>query len=729
MAERVYLFLNCADVRRIRSFYLKSDPVFMNSWNILRGIVDDYRAKFPTQFNPDDSSEVLWWGAGNYMARDMAIIYLVTGDEQYGRDIVRLLELVRTNTPAQQVPYTFFAPAPGGSEFSGGLLSDPRFGEVVYQSVLFSYQAVRDSSLMDDNQRQTYDAFFMNQAELLEQAAILRGNDSSLDSTMNRNLPLGANVAALTIAIAFPDNVDMQQLYQRVRPRLDWQLAYWWETDGGWGEDTEEYGFRVLEGLSLFAEALLKTDGENLYEEQFDGRSMHEFCSFFLDVLTPIGTTPALNESSHFFVDPGLFDLCGYRTGDAQLYFTADQYRKGQLSAYEVNTVQRLTPFHSVAWVGLRDQEVQFPAFNSILLPATGAAILRGGWETQNPYALLQFTASKVHEEFSFGALYLYANGPWLVGNGYELKVDEPTNQHSTLSFDDLNQTNTGGKAVAFADLGQTGIAAVRAQSYSNLEHTRSLLWIKHWGQWIVVDDAVSDPKIHTLQLRWYVRGDYQNTDNNLWTFTRKADVNTLLSIQMLPERTAKYTKISRQYDLESFVSDAVGVEMETSYPGKPVRLVSALTVSTNDTGAPTVTRKDSASATSIASAQNGERWLWMLTKSEYDKGTVLSDSLTGFAACTHYKAKILQGYCLMNGSRYSSEGFNLIASNHPVYLEADFLAGEVQIEATIKSTITFYWPEKATAIMDSNAPVDFLQGGSLINLTVSPGQHDLIIN
>lgn len=80
--EGTFAFLDCADIRRIRQG-LAADPRASFDFENLTRIVDDYRASLPTSYNPNASWYVLWWGSGNYMARDMALVYLITGDLGY----------------------------------------------------------------------------------------------------------------------------------------------------------------------------------------------------------------------------------------------------------------------------------------------------------------------------------------------------------------------------------------------------------------------------------------------------------------------------------------------------------------------------------------------------------------------------------------------------------------------------------------------------------------------
>jgi hypothetical protein len=722
------MFLDCSDIRRIRDLYHSGNLEFLADWRITQKTVHEYLANFPTAFDPDASWNVLWWGSGgNYIARDIALLYLVTGDEDIARDILRLLELVRANTPQSASLSNFDSPNGRGEEYSGGVMSHPQYGAVPIQSTFFAYLSIRDTILLDDNQRATYDLFFQHQAELLEQAAIFRGNTTPLNSWINRNVPFAANVAALTIARAFPENPNMQALDVRLWPRLEWQLANWWEADGGWGENTQGYGFSMLESLLLLAETSLRNAGPNLYVQNFDGNSIRSMCRFYLETVTPEGTTPALNETSNDPIDPGLFSLCGFRTDDPQLYFSRKLYNEGRHNSYGVDATSFITPFHLLAWAGLDDRPAETPDHTSVLLPSTGVAILRNGWTRDSQYALLQFTASRVHQEYSYGTLYLYAHGPWLVGNGYNT-TGRPSDQHSTLAMDNSDQTNTGGELVAFADLGSTGIAAVTSSSYPNLQHTRLVLWNEPWSQWIVVDDAVGDMNQHTLQQRWYVRGGLIQKNDNVWIFSHESN-DFSLTIQMSPGGSATFSEISRHYDWEQWVSDANGVRMDVTYPGKPVRLITSFSTALQGDTVPVITRTDGLKGTQIDSRLQDTTWTWVLPDIVDTDGAIGNFALSGTAGCIWRNSADLSGYCLFNGASLSADGLLLAESSTPLSLEVDFEGNRIFVDGSIEETLTIYWPTTIKSIADQsghsveykleNNQLTFLIGSGLNTYTI----------
>ena len=710
MPDRVYFFLDCNDIRRIRRELASDNAEAKRAWGDLRSVVDDYRSNFPTTYDPADTSGALWWGSGNYVARDMALIYLITGDRAYARDIVRLLDLVKRNTPYRNHlgPHSF--------DFQG-LLSKPSYGEVVYQSLLFAYQTIQGSGLLTAKQQQEYESRFMHQALLLEEFVQL-GGEIPLSSHLNRNIRVAANTASASIALAFPNHPASRGLYQRARLRLDRQVKNWWEPDGGWGENTDSYGYRALEGLLILAETLRKNTGEDLYADDIGGKTLHALCAYYVKVLTPEGTSPAFNESNFLFVDPGLLQLCADRTADETLVFAAQDYLRGYYSTYGY-CCWTYTLFHMVAWAdSARSEAGTPPDYSSVLLPDTGVAVLRSGWEPQAQYLLVQFTASRVHHEFSYGTIYLYDRGPWLVGNGYHIPDDMPTDQHSTLSLDHSNQTYTSGTVLAFADIGQTAMASVTSRSYPNLQHTRTILWAKPWHHWIVVDDAtlISSAGAHTLQLRWYVKGFHVRREDNLWKF-RGGYNDRRFAIDMFTSTAAEYSPISRS-------DNAVGVEMEVDFKVSPLRLVTSLTSFLQYDELPEVTRTDYQQGTTIKSQLNGETWIWLLPIASAKEGQIGDSFVAGRAGCVRITEAGVQGYCLFSGKTLQHKGDTLVKAEKDLSVDVDLAEGKIYVDSPIATNLALRWPQPVSTIVDeAGMPVTFTTDNRMILFDIKEGQ------
>ncbi len=733
--EHVYLFLDCSDIRRIREQLGAGDPEYLRLWGDLRDSTDDYRGSFPTEYNPDRSYPALWWGVGNNIARHLGLLYLVTGKPEYARDMIRLLDLVRRNTPLTKDLYHFNMKTPDGDEFSGGLMSHPQYGGIVFQSVLFGYLAVRETVLLDDAQRQSDDQFLIHQAELLEQAAIMQANNTPINSSDNRNAPFGANLAAITIALAFKADPAMDALYARLRERVDWQLANWWEQDGGWGENTHHYGYRTFEEVLVFAETLEKLTGEALYTRDFGGHSIHTLCMYFQKVLVPEGDTLPINDTSFLFVDPGTLLLCSKRTGDPLLMFAAQQYLWGYEHGYQTGARGSFPLFDTLIWWDPAiTQDQPPPSWTSSVLPSTGLAMMRSNWSHEAQLGGLKYTASRVHNDYSFGEFFLYDHGPWLTGNGYHLANNEyersiHTASHSTLTLDNLQQTQVGGELAGFAALGNTGWMAVTSQSYPGLRHTRTVFWNRADHQWIVVDDAsLQSPAGHKLQDRWYVRGkeDAHNDQGN-WVFTRMDGSPGFLSIQFRSPLHGTYSWIYRSY--ADSLGDARGIAYEVTPVNNLTRLVTALTYMEEKPVDPPVVSRDDSGTGLLVTVDNGPAsptWTWALP----DPGSQIAETggirLEGAAGCTWQAPASLEGYCLYQGTSLANQDTTLITSDAPLSIEVDFKTGQVYLDAPTALTVSMRWVSPVHALVEANQPHDYESDEGLLTIHVEQGTHIL---
>lgn len=723
-----YLFLDCSDIARMRVAYQRNDEGFIEYWNLMLPKLPNLLQIKTLAYNPDASYGIIWNGSGNYVQRDAAIAFLVTGEENYFQLILDLLNLVHNNTPNVEHLVDYEKMMPDGNEHAGGMLSHPQFGAVVFQYALFSYLVIRDQPLLSPDQRSEFDAFFKKQAELLEEAAIFRGNDHPIDSKLNRNVPGGANIGALTIAAAFHDDPEMQALYERVYPIYAWQLGNWWEEDGGWGENTESYGFRVLHEILILAETAQKNIGEDLYKKSYNNRDIHLLCGFYRSVLTPEGSTPALNDTTHYFVDPGLLRLCAYRYSDSTLLFASDQYLRGRQSSYGKDSLSWDPPTWMLISYGLGDLTPSQPEFTSVNLPAYGASILRENWTESSQYGLLQYTQSKSHYEDAFGTFYLWDNGPWMVGNGYNIPAAKPTNQHSTLSFDNFSQNNSAGESLVFSStLPDLKAAVVTGTPFTQMKHSRSMLWLPDEHTWLIIDDIEANKKTHTLQLRWYVRGFTYKHNENQWIYKRVQNPD-LLTITMFPQTEAQYSQINRNYDMEEWVSNAMGVEMDTSYGGVPTRLVTAVT-STSGSTAPALTREDFSGGTKIAFVSSNISYDCYLPLIGYETISSETISLQGIAACASGVYPEITRVLLIEGTSIAIQNITFFKSEIPASIEINYPDKMITIESTKNvESLEVYWPQPVSSINENGIGIPFAQNGNTIIFSLSEGVHTLQI-
>jgi uncharacterized protein YraI len=648
--ERVYLFLDCDDIRRIRQ-EKRTNRDAIYAMSVLSQGIETYRRAFPTHYYPEGSG-VLWWGGGHYVARDLGLLYLITGTQSYATDIARLLEMVVRDTPSRNPS--------GGPE--SGLFIHPKHGAAVIQSLVFAYLTIRDTDLLNDEQRQTYDQFFIGQAVLLEEYS--PWPETTPPPEINQNVYLSADLAEATLALAFPENPTAQMLYTSAYERLTRRLTFRFDSDGGWYEQTDNYAAGLLEGLLTYAETELKR-GNNLYEMDFGDHSIHTICEWFVKVMTPVGLLPAINDGVWGALEPGLLNLCAARTGDPALRYAYVRYVSGVQSSHFPEMRDLLSPFGTLAWADSTLVAAP-PAWTSVLMPGTGLAILRSGWGAADQYLLLQFTDTTVHRHFSYGSIVLHDVVPLMIDNGYHLGINYErsisTADHSTLALNDANQTFTHSTATFFAALPRSAMVSVIAEPYPNFSHRRTVLWITPLHRWVVVDDAdlAYGSGSDSLQLRWYVKTYDDEHQDGHWTFFD----NQRLTLDLLPGLPAEYRARTRTYEYWNS-SNASSAEMQVVPSEWPVRLVSV--IASRRPADSRVTRTDSADGTLIQGENSdGLAWAWLLPSGFPGSAQVQEMGVTGQAGCVVKQDEALQSYCLMGGTALSDGQRVLVALELP---------------------------------------------------------------
>jgi hypothetical protein len=318
-----------------------------------------------------------------------------------------------------------------------------------------------------------------------------------------------------------------------------------------------------------------------------------------------------------------------------------------------------------------------------------------------------------------------------MVGNGYHLadssfgQEGQSTQQHTTLALDGSSQTETSGSLLEFADLNQTAILSVEGESYPNTTHRRSVVWIKPWHQWLVWDDiSTFDNRTHSLQLRWYVRGEVSSEQDGEWIFSRSTGNPRYLSVSMFPPGQANFKEVERHYKSEAWVSDAVGVEMQAASREPLSRLVTAIT---SDTDIPSVTRVDEKEGTILTSVLDQLTWEWVVP-SQAGATQIGSYSVDGTTGCLRRDGTELRGYCLFHGTDLKAGTQDLVRSSVALDLEADLDSSRVTLSVPSGADLSFYWAAPVTSVKIDTTSIQFLQQESLLQLAVPAGNFVLAL-
>ena len=210
--EGLYLFLDDADVQRIR-YAVATNPETQLAWSHVQQDVNGYLNNFPTTYDPDDGWNVTWAGGGHYWPRDIALAYLVTGEDRYADGTRRILNLVISNTDV-------------GGMYGDELFIQPKHGPVTYQALLFAYMALRNTTWLTNQQRAQYDDFFIREAAAL--LAYTQFPPEPLTPQNAWNWWISADTAIATMSVAFRGNAAADNLYQPAVDRLARRLTGWW---------------------------------------------------------------------------------------------------------------------------------------------------------------------------------------------------------------------------------------------------------------------------------------------------------------------------------------------------------------------------------------------------------------------------------------------------------------------------------------------------------------------
>lgn len=246
-----------------------------------------------------------------------------------------------------------------------------------------------------------------------------------------------------------------------------------------------------------------------------------------------------------------------------------------------------------------------------------------------------------------------------------------------------------------------------------------------HW--WLVVDDAIAGTGRHTLQLRWYVRGQVVSSDNGLWSFRRPNNIDRLW-ITLLPSVPSTYSPISRAYDEEKEVNDAVGVEMEVPYSGRAIRLASLFSPGDSRSSVPSLQRTDFPDGTLFLISSPSQSWEWVIPTRLEDRSTIAEYGVLGQSACIVRDRELLQEFCLLNGTTLSLEDRSLVQSSVPIYLEANLDSQRIFVEATSDLELRLYWPWPPGSVTDSGLPLGFEYSEETISIRLDAGEHTLAL-
>jgi len=706
--QTMYLYMDCGDVRRIRAEILSGNSDALVTFLMLKDVIQSMPFDFPAGSSPtlDTFTPYLFTGH-DYPPRQIALLWLITGDDSFAKKVKSILE------QAAQLPVSA-----NSRDSSYGLIIPIEMGGEVYQSLLFAYATIRDTAYINAEERQRFDDFFLKHAQAMQRWA-----GWAEDEPYNPGMRADATI--VMIADYFSGDARSESIRAIGWNSLQDRLLAWFDLDSGYREYSDNYTPYVLESILLLAETEFRL-GNNLYDMDFNGRTIHAMCRWFLDELTPQGTLPAMNDGGWTSIDPGLLLQCGKRTEDPELIFGFKQLQLGQMRTFPAGTY-----FHTLAWVD-RSLVSQTPSFKSVVLPHGGLAILRSGWDLNDQYLLMEFTPSRHHQHFHSGSIVLYDKYPWLIDNGYPAASEEESARgsssmdHSTITLDGVSQNRTGGEVTFFQDLGITGYFSVALETYPNLNLTRSVFWIKSLHQWLILDQADSTGP-HELAAHWYVQGNPSRLSPLNWQFVQGNDT---LRVQVLPSIPMQDQEISRNYlwgDSPAYGSSK-GLAVSAIINTWPIQIATLMTTQS----ILTATSNKALGGQIITTVVDEDRknQVWMRHSSENETRLDDANFMNGQVGCTIWGSKKLVGYCLYDGTHLIADANSLVSATRQVSVDVDIAGQVIQVNGEAGVSIALYWPTPVQSLKtQAGTPVKFEWKDQVLIFVLTDGDQILFID
>jgi hypothetical protein len=261
--------------------------------------------------------------------------------------------------------------------------------------------------------------------------------------------------------------------------------------DGGYIEGDADHELLALQSLLRYARVSAPDGGVEFLTRKWGdpGVSVVDGFDFLAKTATPLGETPGLDDAIRrpLAASDAFSEAIGLlRRGD-------------WLLAARLNP-EDLDPLHTLDAI----VPVQTPAECSVLLPDSGLAVMRDGWQESDAYLLCDFgpaAGERSHrDKLSF---ILSAQGqPWVLDAGaapnLPANADEDerwhrqTVAHNTVLADDTSQQPVDGRLVAWHSSPPYDLLAAEHDGYAGLPHRRTIFHPRG-GYFLVLDELRND--------------------------------------------------------------------------------------------------------------------------------------------------------------------------------------------------------------------------------------------
>jgi Heparinase II/III-like protein/Heparinase II/III N-terminus len=263
----------------------------------------------------------------------------------------------------------------------------------------------------------------------------------------------------------FPEAAGWQKL---ARDRLPWMFTGLLG-DGGWFEGTPAYHCYALAGFYDYFKAAKVVHDEDLFSLQFGGKSVDTMIDWIVKEMTPLRVHTCNNDGGETGIDTDkLLELAELAGSGEYVYLAGSE--PGVAGPKFGKTVARL------------------PGFTTVLLPETGWAVFRDGWDRNSQYLCLDFgPKGGGHGHYDKGSVEVFADGHgWILDNGYG---DGSTLRHNTVVVDGACQSEVTGKLVDFHAGWGVDLASCEHAGYAGIgvSHRRTVVYLRS-GYWLLFD-------------------------------------------------------------------------------------------------------------------------------------------------------------------------------------------------------------------------------------------------
>ncbi len=319
------------------------------------------------------------------------------------------------------------------------------------------------------------------------------------------------------MALYFPEFPERERWLADVERRMPMLYADILQ-DGGQVERSpghHTFGLSFLVGYAITRKRLL---GEDVFSREIDGKSLGMAVSWMAKIATPLGEQPAVNDSKRPRLGKYFF-----------LLDVIDAFGRGDLLRAGKIDTSGLPLLHLVSET-IRPAD---PAFTSVLLPDTGFAVMRDGWDADSKYLLFDYGPHGAwHGHYDKMSFVLYADGVgWVLDAGssphYCVYTEEhnrwhkQTVAHNTVLVDGKSQEAVTGTLRRWETGEDFDLVSASHDGYPGIIHTRTIFHPR--GEYFLVHDHLRARDGEPHRYRWllHVNGRLGAHDRESIAFTR----------------------------------------------------------------------------------------------------------------------------------------------------------------------------------------------------------------